>query len=212
MFIYPSTGGRHRHTQTGFAVIDLETTGFDATGEDRIVEVAVVRTDAAGRELGVYETLVNPGRAVTASSVHHITDAMVREAPTFPEIADSLLAWLGGVVVVAHNAEFEDDFLTAEFRRAGIHPPAMPALDTLTVAQASVPTRNHRLATLCAWAGVRIDGAHTAVGDARATAQLLPALLSRASPPAWRIPMPHNSARVGGRYLPRRTLIGTSPG
>ncbi len=210
MFSYPTAGGRHHHTHRGFAVIDLETTGFDAAGRDRIVEVAIVRTDATGRELGVYETLVNPGRAVTASAVHRITDAMVHDAPTFPEIADSLLAWLDGVVVVAHNATFEDAFLTAEFGRAGVRTPRLPALDTLPVAQQCVPTRNHKLATLCDWAGVRIEGAHTAAGDARATAQLLPTLLKRAGPPRWSTPMPDIRTRVGGRYLPRRVPTGTA--
>jgi DNA polymerase-3 subunit epsilon len=210
MFIYPTGDGRYQHTHQGFAVIDLETTGFDAVGSDRIVEVAVVRTDSEGRELGVYETLVNPGRPLAASPVHHITDVMVADAPTFPEITDSLLAWLRGVVVVAHNAGFEDAFLTAAFRRAGVRMPALPALDTLPLAQSFVPTRNHRLATVCSWAGIRIEGAHTAAGDARATAQMLPHLLAEMPrSPRWRSQMPEIRESIGGRYLPREALVGT---
>ncbi|MEZ5184430.1 MAG: 3'-5' exonuclease [Candidatus Nanopelagicales bacterium] len=207
MFTYPVPNGRHTHEDAGYAVIDLETTGFNARGQDRIVEIAIVRVDAAGRELGTYETLVDPGRSTGPESVHRITDAMVSGAPRFAEIAGSLLAWLEGVVIVAHNAQFEDAFLSAEFERAGLRVPELPALDTLPLAQARVPTRDHRLATVCAWAGVRIDGAHTALGDARATAQMLPPLL-RASPKrrTWNTALRGLGGAMGGRYLPRTAV------
>ncbi|HQR80174.1 MAG TPA: 3'-5' exonuclease, partial [Actinomycetota bacterium] len=126
MFIYPAPRGRYQHTNQGYAVIDLETTGFDATGRDRIVEIAIVRVDPSGRELGVFETLIDPQRPVGAGAVHGIDDAMVRGAPPFPEIAASILAWLQGVVVVAHNAPFEDAFLSAEYSRAGWSLPPLP--------------------------------------------------------------------------------------
>jgi len=204
MFSYPARFGRHRLAGAGYAVVDLETTGFDAWGADRIVEIAIVRIDAAGRELGVYETLVNPGRSTGAVGVHQISADMAARAPTFEEIASSVLAWLEAVVVVAHNAPFEDAFLSAEFARAGIAAPAIPALDTLPLAQSFVPTPNHRLATVCAWGGVTIDGPHTALGDARATAQVLPRLLaSRRSAPRWRHGFSRLGGVMGGGYLPR---------
>ena len=87
MFRYPVPHGRHTHGTHGYAVVDLETTGFDAKRADRIVEIAIVRIDATGRELGRFETLVDPGRSTGPSSVHHITEAMVRGAPTFAQIA-----------------------------------------------------------------------------------------------------------------------------
>ncbi|MCB9429628.1 MAG: 3'-5' exonuclease [Actinobacteria bacterium] len=211
MFSYPARFGRHRLAGAGYAVVDLETTGFDAWGADRIVEIAIVRIDAAGRELGVYETLVNPGRSTGAVGVHQISTDMAARAPTFEEIASSVLAWLEAVVVVAHNAPFEDAFLSAEFARAGIAAPAIPALDTLPLAQSFVPTPNHRLATVCAWGGVTIDGPHTALGDARATAQVLPRLLAtRRSVPRWR----HGFSRLVGvmERLPGRAVVAPVAG
>lgn len=211
MFTYPVPYGRHAHGGSGYAVVDLETTGFDAVGEDRIVEIAIVRIDAVGRELGTYETLVNPGRTTGAIGVHRISDDMVARAPTFEQIASSVLAWLEGVVVVAHNAPFEDEFLSAEFARVGIRPPAQPALDTLPMAQSCVPTANHRLGTVCEWAGVRIDGAHTAVGDARATSQMLPRLLAaRGAQVRWRHDLPRLGGVMGGGYLPRGISVASA--
>lgn len=203
MFTYPTPSGSHSHTHRGFAVVDLETTGFDAHGRDRIVEIAIVRIDAFGHELGLYETLVDPLRPPGPTAVHGITPEMLRAAPPFCEVARSVLAWLEGVVVVAHNALFEDSFLTAEFRRAGLRVPTLPALDTLPLAQRNVPTPNHRLSTVCQWAGVDLVDAHTALGDALATAALVPHLLRYADPPAWDRPLPRLGHSVSGRYCPR---------
>ncbi len=206
MFTYPNRPARYEHGIAGYAVVDLETTGFDAFGADRIVEVAIVRVDADGRELGTFSTLIHPGCEVRAGAIHHIDDAMVADAPTFAEIAPSVLAWLEGVVVVAHNAAFEDAFLSAELTRAGWLTPAVPALDTLPLAQSCVPTPNHKLHTVCRWAGVDIRGAHTALGDAQATARMLPVLLPRARPLRWREPLPRLGGHLSGRYRPREAL------
>lgn len=206
MFSYPEPYG-YTHSAHGYAVIDLETTGFDARGSDRIVEVGIVRLDPAGHELGTFSTLINPGRPVGAGAVHHIDDAMVRDAPRFEEIAPAILAWLEGTVVVAHNAGFEDAFLSAGFARAGWRPPRVPALDTLPLAQACVPAENHKLATLCDWAGITMRNPHSALGDARATAALLPELLARRRRPLrWGTPIRRLGGGLSGRYRPRETL------
>ena len=75
-----------------------------------------MRVDHTGHELVAFSTLIHPGRPVGATAVHHITDDMVCDAPTFPEIAPAILAWMEGTVIVAHNAGFEDSFLSAELR------------------------------------------------------------------------------------------------
>lgn len=203
MFRYPVESGRFTHGQRGYAVVDLETTGFDAHGRDRIVEIAIVRIDGEGRELGVFETMVNPLRDAGPTSVHGISTEMARAAPTFAEIAPSVLAWLDSVVVVAHNAAFEESFLSAELQRAGLPVPRLPALDTLLLAQATIPLPNHRLGTLCAWAGVDLVAPHTALGDALGTAQVLPPLIDRCGQPRWRSDMPRLGYTVSGRYCPR---------
>lgn len=210
MLSYPVPRGPYQHTDQGFAVIDLETTGFDAGGRDRIVEVAIVRLDAGGHELGVFETLIDPQRPVGAGAVHGIDDTMVRGAPTFPEIAASILAWLQGVVVVAHNAPFENAFLSAEYARAGWAGSRLPAIDTLPLAQSCLRTPDHKLRTVCRWAGVTIDRPHTALGDARATGRMLPSLLARAGQTlTWRDPLPQLGGAIGGRYRPRDAFVPT---
>ena len=101
-----------------FTVVDFQTTGLAPSQGGRIIEVAVVRVEdgAVGQP---WATLVNPGRDTGATFIHHSETSDVADAPTFAEIAPSLLSLLDVAVVVAHNAPFDEEFLAAELARAG---------------------------------------------------------------------------------------------
>ncbi len=117
----------------GFAVIDLETTGFVAD-EERIVEVAVVILDADGNEEGSFCTLIDPGCDPGPTQIHGISAEMLVGAPSFAEVHPYLADLLSGRVVVGHNvARFDLPFLVAECRRLGgdalvpdLLPPVLP--------------------------------------------------------------------------------------
>ena len=179
LFSYAGTG-RGERIAGPYAVIDVETTGFSPQHGDRVIEIAVARVDAAGRIEDEYATLLNPqGRDTGAVFVHGLSNDSVRNAPLFAEVAGELLARLDGAVVVAHNAVFEERFLAAEFARAGIALPRMPALCTLWLGQRTFATPNHTLRTLARHAEIPLVDAHAALGDVRAVAQLLPRMLER---------------------------------
>jgi DNA polymerase-3 subunit epsilon len=159
----------------GFAVIDLETTGFSPRQHDRIAEVAVVLTDTDGRVQDEWCTLVNPERDLGPQHVHGISAADVGLAPTFAVVAPHLARLLEGRVIVAHNASFDTRFLRAEFGRVGLPVGIDPlaCLCTMRLAGTFLPSAPRGLAICCELAGVVHDGAHSALGDARATAGLL---------------------------------------
>lgn len=202
-----------------FAVVDLETTGLDPE-TDRVVEVAVVGVDidvAGVARVGEgWDSLVDPGRPVSSGFVHGIDDVMIARAPRFRDIVPDVLAALAGRVVVAHNLAFDAGFLRAEFRRSGIAAPdpLRHGICTLMMARAAVSGR-HGLTACCARFGVAHEAPHTALGDARATAQVLLHLLGRtgyaAGPPFPAVPCqlalaPRNgrvsrSPRTGGAVL-----------
>lgn len=159
----------------GFAVIDVETTGLSPR-TSRIVEIAVVLLDADCRPVGEMSTLINPGAHISATEIHGIRARDVRHAPTFADIAALLFAGLRGRVPVAHNADFELRMLTAEFNRMGVafEGDSIPGLCTMSLASAYLPTAPGRsLSACCTAAGVDLLNAHTALGDAKATAELL---------------------------------------
>lgn len=171
----------------GYAVLDFETTGR-LPARDRAVEVAVVRCDPDGRVEDEWTTLLHPGQPSTGPvHVHGITAEDVAHAPAFPAVAAQLALLLAGRVVVAHSAAFDLHVLRAEFARAGVLLPELEHLCTLQASHTHLPAlRRRRLVDCCAATGVRLSDAHSALGDARATAGLLRAYLRLAAPPARR--------------------------
>ncbi|WP_062377079.1 exonuclease domain-containing protein [Demequina pelophila] len=157
---------------TGFAVVDLETTGFAYNTRDRICEIGVVLLDADGRREDAYTTLVNPQRDLGAQHVHGIDATDARIAPLFADVVGDLTELLAGRVLVAHNATFDTAFLTAEYARAGFPVDLRDAaLCTMRLAPAfGAPAK---LGECCRHFGIRLDGAHAALNDAEATAQVL---------------------------------------
>ena len=105
-------------------LFDTETTGLDPAKGDRIIEIAaleLVREMPTGRQ---FHALIHPDRDIPeeAARIHGITLAMLEGKPRFPAIVDELLAFMGDVPLVAHNAPFDFGFLNAELRRAGRKP------------------------------------------------------------------------------------------
>ncbi|MES2547522.1 MAG: exonuclease domain-containing protein [Pseudomonadota bacterium] len=100
--------------------LDLETTGATPL-RDRITEIALVRFEN-GVEVARWQTLVNPEQPIPAfiQQLTTINNEMVANAPLFSEVADTLLAFLEGSVLAAHNVRFDHGFLKSEFKRVGI--------------------------------------------------------------------------------------------
>lgn len=170
--------------QAGYVVLDVETTGL-SPGTDRILEVAVLRCDARGRVLDEWVTRCNPDGPVGATHIHGITDADVKNSPRFASLVPELNARLAGLAVVAHNARFDLAFLRAEFAGAGWKLPYLPSICTLEASWHYLPQLDRRrLADCCLASGIRAQGAHSAIGDARATATLLASYLDPGFGPA----------------------------
>ena len=169
-------------SEVTFVVLDLETTG-GRPGVDQITEIGAVKV-RGGEVLGEFQTLVNPGMAVPAriTVLTGITNAMVLPAPPIAEVLPAFLEFVHGAVLVAHNAPFDIGFLRAA-ARATEHPwPGNQVVDTVRLARAVV-TRdevpNHKLATLAALFRTDVTPDHRALSDARATVDVLHALLGR---------------------------------
>ncbi len=172
----------------GYTVIDLETTGFSPQKGDRIVEIGVVYVSPMGEIQNGWSTLVNPQRDVGPTHVHGLTASDVIGAPIFADIAPYVLQSISGRTVAAHNAAFDLRFLTHELQRAGV-PLAqlpLPSICTMTWSTHFVSSPSRRLSDVCNACGLEITHAHSAGGDAMATAQLLSHYLRAARfEPPW---------------------------
>lgn len=161
-----------------YAVVSLATSGFTPM-RDRVVEIAVVRLDANGRLVDEWATLLDPAPGdVGPLLLHGLVVPDVAGAPRFGDVGRSLLARLEGHVVAAHRADLTQAFLAAEFRAASLLPPTFPALDTFRLAQASIPTPNHRLPTLAAHLNLA-PPTGAAADDARLVTGVAAAVLGR---------------------------------
>jgi DNA polymerase III subunit epsilon len=166
-----------------YVVVDVETTGSCAWRSDRITEIAIVHV-RDGRTVEQFESLVNPERSIppVVSALTHITWDMVRHAPKFGELCDRIVPMLSGKVFVAHNAEFDWRFVTAEVARATGQRLEGERLCTVRLARRLLPhLRSRGLDSLAHYYGIAIQNRHRAGGDARATATLLFRLLSELS-------------------------------
>ncbi len=145
------------------AVVDTETTGFSRF--DRIVEFACV-TIVDGEVVEEYETLLQPNRDPGPVHIHGITPSMLEAAPEFESVAGDIAARLDGAVLVAHSISFDLRMLGQEIGRV----PTMtfdPGVGVCTYR-----LTNQKLSVAAQQAGIgRPD--HTALGDARVSAQLL---------------------------------------
>ena len=171
--------------ESGFAVIDFETTGLFPGGHDRVIEVAVVHVSAEGDIQGQWETLINPGRDLGRQDIHRVRAADVMNAPTFAEIAPQLVSLLRGRVFIAHNAGFDTRFLLAELARAD-YPVTDPVISlcTMQLGRDLLPGTGRSLADCCAAYGIDLIDAHRASVDAYATAQLLAHYIASAADPS----------------------------
>ena len=158
------------------AFIDLETTGINL-GIDRIVEIAIVKIMADGTK-NVKRKLVNPEMPIpkAASDVHGITDEIVKDAPTFKQVAPELKQMLDGCDLAGFNSNrFDIPLLMEEFLRVAID------FDMKNRKLVDVQNIYHKLEprTLSAaykfYCNKNLDGAHSAEVDATATYDILQA-------------------------------------
>jgi DNA polymerase-3 subunit epsilon len=166
-----------------FAVVDVETTGLHPEGNDRIVEIAVIRLDGAGRKIDEYCSLVNPRRDLGPTHIHGISAREAVSAPAFEEIAGDVVARMAGAAVVGHNVQFDFRFVEAEYRRLGYALPDAVLLCTMHLAKSADPCLpGRKLAVCCKHFGIPLSNAHSAHYDADATAKLLTECLRRLTP------------------------------
>jgi DNA polymerase III subunit epsilon len=166
-----------------FVVLDLETTG-GSPANDRITEVGAVKV-RGGEVLGTFHSLVDPEVPIPPliSALTGITDRMVAGAEPVQVILPCLLEFLGGAVLVAHNASFDRRFIQANLERHGYPRIGNRVVCTARLARKLLPrdeVPNVRLATLAAYLGASVAPCHRALTDARATVDVLHTLLERA--------------------------------
>lgn len=130
---------KHQNVSNRQLIMDTETTGFEATGGDRIIEIGVVEMinrKPTGEKLHVY---INPNKVMNEEvmRIHGITNEFLADKPTFEQIGKTVYDFMLGAELVAHNAPFDMSFLVAEFNRMGLPDFAdqVSVIDSLVIAK-----------------------------------------------------------------------------
>jgi DNA polymerase-3 subunit epsilon len=154
-------------------VLDTETTGLSPQTGDRVVElgcVELVNHIPTGRHFHKY---INPERSMdgAAFNVHGLSDDFLRDKPRFPEIAAEFIDFIGDSTVIAHNAEFDVNFLNFELERCRLPALRNEIIDTVAVARDRHPGARVSLDALCKHYG--IDNSRRTLHGALLDSQIL---------------------------------------
>jgi DNA polymerase-3 subunit epsilon len=134
--------------------LDTETTGLDAEGGDRIVEIGCVEMVARRLTGNHRHYYLNPQRSShpDALRVHGLSDEFLADKPRFEEVAEELLGFLAGAEIVIHNAPFDVGFLDRELQRCGrarLQEHVGAITDSLLLARELYPGKSNSLDALC---------------------------------------------------------------
>ena len=160
--------------------IDLETTGINVS-TDKIVEIAIVKILPDGSKL-IKRKLVNPEMSIpkAASEIHGISDEMVKDAPTFKQMANEIKQFIELSDLAGYNSNrFDIPMLNEEFLRAGI------SVDIENRKLLDVQKVYHMMEqrTLSAaykfYCNKNLEDAHSAEADSAATWEVLEAQLEK---------------------------------
>ena len=162
-----------------YTVVDIETTGNGYKGQ-KITEISIFVFDGK-KVLDEYTTLVNPEQNIPPfiTNLTGITNAMVRNAPKFYEVAKKVAEITKDTIFVAHNVNFDYNIIQAEFKSLGFDF-KRKKLCTVRLTRKIVPGLNsYSLGNICAAENIPINGRHRAKGDAEATTELFRRLIER---------------------------------
>ena len=166
-----------------FVVFDTETTGFNASGGDQMIEIGAVKIKD-GTIIDRFDMLINPGRHIPdkITELTCITDDMVKDAENEEEVTKKFMAWSDSCVMVAHNARFDISFIESALRKYNLGTLENAVIDTLELSRALEPEHaRHSLSALVKRYDVPFDedAHHRADYDAEGTALVFHKMIKR---------------------------------
>ncbi len=156
-----------------FVALDLETTGLD-NKNDRITEIGAVRF-IRGEAVEEYATLVNPGYPIPEfiTRLTGISDETVKDAPDFINVADEVVKFIGDLPICGHQVDFDFNFLNQELKRAGRKNLESKQFDTASLSRLLLnKISGYSLGAVAEFLGIKLESAHRALDDARASGEV----------------------------------------
>jgi len=168
---------------TTYVVFDTETTGFNAGGEDQMIEIGAVKI--CGDEIvDRFDELIDPKRHIPdkITELTCITDAMVVGKDDEETVTKRFLEWAGDLPMVAHNAKFDISFIEMAMKKYGLGEFHNTVIDTLELSRTlDQGFARHGLSALVKRYNVpwEEDAHHRADYDAEGTALVFSKMLQK---------------------------------
>lgn len=155
-----------------YVVFDIETTGFSPK-HNKIIEIGAVKV-IDGQIVETFSEFINPEVPIPQQieKLTGINDAMVQDAPTIEVILPKFLAFCQDAVMVAHNADFDMSFISANAEKQNlIFQPTI--LDTVALARVLMPNLgNYKLNNVAKHLDISLENHHRAIDDATCTGEI----------------------------------------
>ena len=168
---------------TTYVVFDTETTGFNAGGEDQMIEIGAVKI--CGDEIvDRFDELIDPKRHIPdkITELTCITDEMVRGKDDEETVTKKFLEWAGDLPMVAHNAKFDISFIEMAMKKYNLGKFKNTVIDTLELSRTlDQGFARHGLSALVKRYNVpwEEDAHHRADYDAEGTAYVFSKMLQK---------------------------------
>ena len=156
-----------------FVVIDLETTGLDPE-YDEIIEFGAIKV-IDGKIDSTFSMLVKPSNIIRdyIAELTGISNDMVENSPAANEALPHFLEFVGSYVVVAHNANFDINFLYDNCNSHLQRPFANDFIDTMRLTRRIYPNlQYYKLEKTAHALDLPSSTFHRALGDCHVTLDL----------------------------------------
>lgn len=173
------TKPRGQSIDTTYCVLDLETTGFSAVTE-KITEIGIMKLKD-GEVIDKFSTFVNPEKPIPQRVIEitNITDDMVKDAETIDKVFPKMLDFIEGSVLVAHNADFDINFLKHNAKILG-YDFDFTYIDTLSLAhEIFYNFKSYKLGRIAKNLGIKVEVAHRALDDVDTTVKVFNIMLEK---------------------------------
>ncbi|HQN74886.1 MAG TPA: PolC-type DNA polymerase III [Bacillota bacterium] len=152
-----------------FVIFDIETTGL-SLNYDTLIEIAGIKVKN-GAILGEFSELIDPDMTISkfTENLTQITNSMLKGKRKLKEVLKDFREFSKDTILVAHNADFDVDFLAYNYRELGIDNKINPSIDTLMLAKVLNPEKSrYDLKSMSRHYKVNLDGHHRAINDTKA--------------------------------------------
>lgn len=164
-----------------YVVFDLETTGLDPEVNE-ILQISAIKYENH-TYVDSLSYLIKPIKPIvsnTAFNINHITNEMVKDAPSINEIIPIVLEFLCDEIIIGHNIRFDLSFFTVSLRKLSYPRLTNKYLDTLSLSKQYIKgVSNYRLESLNNELSLSSLMSHNALNDCVITNELFEYIMER---------------------------------